>query len=82
MPERSERFDADSVREEWDAAAGAYAEAQATGRDFYRLELFGPAQIEFCGEVRGSWRTPGQDVRSETHQESNRTRAVSGPFNG
>lgn len=53
MPEQSERFDVDSVREEWDAAAPAYAQAQATGRDFYRLELFGPTQIELCGEVRG-----------------------------
>ncbi len=51
MPEPSERFDVNSVREEWDAAASAYAQAQATGRDFYRLELFGPAQIELCGEV-------------------------------
>jgi SAM-dependent methyltransferase len=53
MPEPSERFDVDSVRDDWDAAASAYADAQATGRDFYRLELFGPAQLELCGEVRG-----------------------------
>lgn len=53
MPEWSERFDTESVRDEWDAAASAFADAQATGRDFYRLELFGPAQIELCGDVRG-----------------------------
>lgn len=41
------------MRDEWDAAATAFAEAQATGLDFYRLELFGPAQIELCGDVRG-----------------------------
>jgi 2-polyprenyl-3-methyl-5-hydroxy-6-metoxy-1,4-benzoquinol methylase len=52
-PEQSERFDVDSVRAEWNAAASAFAEAPATGRDFYRLELFGPAQIELCGDVRG-----------------------------
>jgi 2-polyprenyl-3-methyl-5-hydroxy-6-metoxy-1,4-benzoquinol methylase len=53
MPERSEKFDADSVRKEWDAAADAYAEEQATGRDHYRLQFFGPAQVALCGEVRG-----------------------------
>src|SRR5271156_1307433 len=52
MPERSERFDADSVRDEWDSAADAYAEGQATGRDYYRFEFFGPAQIALCGEVQ------------------------------
>jgi len=53
MPDRSERFDAESVRDEWDAAADAYAEGQATGRDYYRLAFFGPAQVALCGEVRG-----------------------------
>jgi len=53
MPVRSERFDAASVRDEWDTAADAYAEAQATGRDYYRLEFFGPAQFALCGEVQG-----------------------------
>jgi ubiquinone/menaquinone biosynthesis C-methylase UbiE len=53
MPTLSERFDANSVRAEWDAAADAYAEAQATGRDFYRLNFFGPAHVELCGAVKG-----------------------------
>ncbi|HXX85202.1 MAG TPA: class I SAM-dependent methyltransferase [Casimicrobiaceae bacterium] len=53
MPEPAERFDADSVREEWDTAANAYAEGQATGRDYCRLEFFGPAQVALCGEVQG-----------------------------
>ena len=53
MPERSERFDAGSVRDEWDTAADAYAEAQSTGRDYYRLEFFGPAQVALCGDVQG-----------------------------
>lgn len=53
MPTSSARFDADAVRQEWNTAADAYAEAQATGRDYYRLEFFGPAQVELCGDVRG-----------------------------
>lgn len=47
------RFDADGVREEWDYAADAYAKGQATGRDYYRYEFFGPAQIAICGDVKG-----------------------------
>lgn len=47
------RFDADGVREEWDYAADAYAKGQADGRDYYRLEFFGPYQIEMCGDVTG-----------------------------
>lgn len=41
MPERSEKFDTDTVRDEWDTAADAYAEGQAMGRDYYRFEFFG-----------------------------------------
>ena len=47
------RFDADAVRQQWNNAADAYAEAQATGRDYYRLEFFGPAQVDLCGDVQG-----------------------------
>ena len=47
------RFDADGVREEWDYAADAYAKGQADGRDYYRLEFFGPYQIAMCGDVAG-----------------------------
>ena len=36
MPERSEKFDTALVRDDWDSAADAYAEGQATGRDYYR----------------------------------------------
>lgn len=46
-------FDPDSVRQDWDAAADAYADAQATGLDVYRLALFGPAQVALCGDVQG-----------------------------
>jgi ubiquinone/menaquinone biosynthesis C-methylase UbiE len=46
-------FDADAVRTAWDYAADAYAHGQANGRDFYRLEFFGPAQIAMCGNVTG-----------------------------
>ncbi len=53
MPTPIERFDPDSVREAWDHAADAYAGFQADGSDYYRLEFFGPAQIEACGDVRG-----------------------------
>ena len=52
MPERSERFDAGSVRDQWDTAADAYAEGQATGRDYYRLEFFGPAQVALIGDIQ------------------------------
>jgi ubiquinone/menaquinone biosynthesis C-methylase UbiE len=46
-------FDADGVREDWDFAADAYAKGQADGRDYYRLEFFGPYQIAMCGDVAG-----------------------------
>src|SRR5688572_14122055 len=47
------RFDAGAVREAWDRAASAYAQGQASGRDYYRYEFLGPAQAAVCGEVRG-----------------------------
>lgn len=53
MPEPAARFDAESVRDSWDEAAGAYAQGQASGFDYYRYEFFGPAQLALCGEVRG-----------------------------
>ncbi len=53
MPERSEKFDTALVRDDWDSAADAYAEGQATGRDYYRLDFFGPAHVALCGEVSG-----------------------------
>jgi len=53
MADRFEGFDAQSVCGEWNMAADAYAAAQASGRDYYRLDFFGPAQIALCGEVRG-----------------------------
>ena len=53
MPQPAKRFDADSVRDEWNTAADAWAEGQASGRDFYRFAFFGPAHAAFCGEVRG-----------------------------
>jgi SAM-dependent methyltransferase len=53
MPSRSEHFDTASVRAEWDAAAEAYAEGQATGHDYYRLDFFGPAHVALCGAVQG-----------------------------
>jgi len=53
MLERDATFDAAKVREAWDRAADAYAEGQASGRDYYRYEFFGPAQVDLCGDVRG-----------------------------
>src|SRR5215472_6867245 len=53
MPVRPQRFNAEAVRELWDTAAGAYAEGQASGRDYYRLAFFGPAHIALCGDVQG-----------------------------
>jgi SAM-dependent methyltransferase len=47
------RFDAASVRDAWDHAADAYAQGQASGRDYYRYEFLGPAQVAACGSVRG-----------------------------
>jgi SAM-dependent methyltransferase len=53
MPKPIARFDAGSVRDSWDRVADAYAQSQASGRDYYRYEFFGPAQLALCGEVRG-----------------------------
>lgn len=53
MSDQSRRFDVESVRESWDAAADAYADGQATGRDHYRYAFFGPYQVELCGDVTG-----------------------------
>lgn len=50
---RAERFDRESVREAWDAAADSYAGLQAAGNDFYRYDFFGPAMLDACGEVAG-----------------------------
>ena len=46
-------FDMHSVREAWDLAADGYAQGQASGRDYYRYEFFGPAHADLCGDVRG-----------------------------
>jgi ubiquinone/menaquinone biosynthesis C-methylase UbiE len=46
-------FDSRSVREQWDLAADAYAEGQASGLDHYRYEFFGPAHVALCGDVQG-----------------------------
>ena len=49
--EPATRFDLDSVRREWDIASDAYADAQLNGLDYFRLNFFGPAMIEACGNV-------------------------------
>jgi SAM-dependent methyltransferase len=53
MPKPAPRFDAESVRESWERAADSWAHGQASGRDFYRYEFFGPAHVALCGDVRG-----------------------------
>ena len=53
MPDPLPKFDAQSVRDSWDAAADAYADAQDTGLDYYRLDFFGPYQVDLCGDVAG-----------------------------
>lgn len=47
------RFDLASIQEEWDIASEAYADAQDRGFDYYRLDFFGPAMVEACGNVNG-----------------------------
>jgi SAM-dependent methyltransferase len=46
-------FDTADAREAWDRAADPYTRGQETGRDYYRHEFFGPAQVAMCGDVRG-----------------------------
>jgi SAM-dependent methyltransferase len=53
MPEYIPPFDAHFARAAWDRAADTYAAAQDAGRDFYRLEFFGPLQVAACGDVSG-----------------------------
>ena len=53
MTERHDGIDAAEVRVMWDRAADAYAAGQASGRDYYRYEFFGPAQLDVCGDVTG-----------------------------
>lgn len=48
----ADRFDVDTVRQQWDAASDAYADAQDRGVDYYRLNFFGPAMTDACGDVR------------------------------
>ena len=51
--EPAERFDAESVREEWDEASDSYSGRQERGEDFYRYEFFGPEMVKACGDVDG-----------------------------
>ena len=53
MLNRPERFDAQSVREQWDYNARGWDHAQRTGLDHYRTGLHGPALVEFAGDVTG-----------------------------
>lgn len=53
MAKRPARFDAETVRQSWDRAVEGYAKGQDSGRDFYRYEFFGPAQVALCGDVAG-----------------------------
>jgi 2-polyprenyl-3-methyl-5-hydroxy-6-metoxy-1,4-benzoquinol methylase len=54
MPDHDDaRPDTRHARASWDRAADAYANGHAIGRDYYRYEFFGPAQVALCGEVAG-----------------------------
>jgi ubiquinone/menaquinone biosynthesis C-methylase UbiE len=53
MPKEVASFDVSSARAAWDHAADAYEAGQASGRDYYRHEFFGPVQVEMCGDVAG-----------------------------
>jgi 2-polyprenyl-3-methyl-5-hydroxy-6-metoxy-1,4-benzoquinol methylase len=53
MTEHGDAIDSTEVRDAWDRAADAYAAGQASGRDYYRYEFFGPAQVAVCGDVAG-----------------------------
>jgi ubiquinone/menaquinone biosynthesis C-methylase UbiE len=54
MPKDRSEFDAASARASWDRAADAWEEGQASGRDYYRHEFFGPVQAAMCGDVAGT----------------------------
>ena len=49
----AKRFDLASIQREWDNASNAYADAQYRGIDYYRLNFFGPAMLDTCGNVNG-----------------------------
>ena len=53
MPKDLLGFDAAAARAAWDQAAEAWDRGQASGRDYYRHEFFGPVQVEMCGDVGG-----------------------------
>ena len=53
MPKDVASFDVSAARDAWDRAADAYEAGQASGRDYYRHEFFGPVQVEMCGDVGG-----------------------------
>ena len=53
MRKRPTNFNAELARKQWDYAAEAFAELQASGNDYYRTGFFGPAQIDLCGDVSG-----------------------------
>ena len=53
MPKLLDRFDTDVARDSWDEVADVYTAGQASGRDYYRFEFFGPEQVLMCGEVSG-----------------------------
>jgi ubiquinone/menaquinone biosynthesis C-methylase UbiE len=51
MPKDLSEFDSASARASWDRAADAWEAGQASGRDYYRHEFFGPIQAAMCGDV-------------------------------
>jgi ubiquinone/menaquinone biosynthesis C-methylase UbiE len=43
----------EQVAQAWDEAADAWDDFVETGKDWYRLELHGPALLRACGDVKG-----------------------------
>ena len=46
-------FTARDAANAWDKAAGAWDEFVESGKDYYRLEVHGPALLDACGDVAG-----------------------------
>ena len=53
MRKRPTDFDTELAKKQWDYAAEAFAQLQASGNDYYRTGYFGPAHIDMCGSVSG-----------------------------
>ena len=53
MNETKAGFSAEDAASAWDEGADAYEDFVETGKDYYRLDVHGPALLRACGDVRG-----------------------------